>query len=140
MTKYTYQTATGPVEIGADPYWASILEAEDLKEELNDRKHARPDHKYAPCAPLSLESLFCDGKWFADPNDCIAAAELAVDLERAMDTLTDLQRRYYRLARLEGYKCTEIAKRDGKDPSTVREIVKAAERKVRAYFEHYPRF
>jgi RNA polymerase sigma factor (sigma-70 family) len=134
MTKYTYQTATGPVEIDVDPYWAKILKAEDALEERNHRKYARPDHKYAPCAPLSLESLYCEGKWFEDHDDAISAAELSLDLERALAALTDPQRRYFVMTRLEGYSYAEIARREGRHLTTVRGIVEVAEKKVREYF------
>ena len=134
MAKYTYDTVTGPVEIEVDPYWEKILKAEDALEELNDRKHARPDHKYAPCAPLSLESLYREGTWFEDHDDGIAAAELSVDLQRALAALTKLQRRYFILARLKGYSYVEIGQRDGKDPSTVQRLVESAEKKIRKYF------
>jgi hypothetical protein len=75
MKKYTYKTVTDPVAIEIDPYWEKVLESEDAQEKLNNRKHNRPDHKYAPCAPLSLESLYCEGAWFVDREDRIAAAE-----------------------------------------------------------------
>lgn len=140
MTKYTHQTATGPVEIDVDPHWEAILKAEDAKEERNNRKHSRVDHKYAPCAPLSLESLYQEGAWFADKNDCIEKATFWIDLERAMETLTELQRRYFVMTRLEGYTCAEIARLECKDESTIRETVASAKKKIRTHFEQYPRY
>ena len=71
MAKYTYESANGPVEIDVDPYWAAVLKSEDGALQRSDRKHKRPDHKYTPCTPLSLENLYCEGKWFEDHDDCI---------------------------------------------------------------------
>lgn len=134
MAKYTYQTAMGQIEIDVDPYWEKILKAEDALGELNNRKHSRPDHKYAPCAPLSLESLSYEGAWFEDNDDPIAAAELRMNLERALAKLTDLQRRYFTLSRIEGRNYVEIGEYEGKDPSTIQRLVESAEKKVRNYF------
>lgn len=134
MAKYIYQTATGSVEIDIDPYWEMVLKAEDALEERNNRKHSRPDHKYASCAPLSLESLHYEGAWFEDDEDHIAVAELLIDLERALARLTDLQCRYYIMARLEGRSYVEIGEFEGKDPSTIQRLVESAEKKVKKYF------
>ncbi|MDL2234686.1 hypothetical protein LJC07_00840 [Christensenellaceae bacterium OttesenSCG-928-L17] len=134
MTKYTYQTVTGPVEIDIAPYWEAILKAEDAKEELNNRKHSRADHKYAPCAPLSLESLHYEGAWFEDHDNPIAAAELRMDLERALARLSDLQRRYFIMARIEGRSYVEIGEYEGKAPSTIQRLVESAERRIRNFF------
>lgn len=134
MAKYIYQTATGPVEIDVNTYWGELLKMEDALEELNDRKHSRPDHKYAPCAPLSLESLNYEGAWFEKIEDHIAAAELIIDLVRVLARLTELQRRYFIMARVEGYSYVDIGKYEGKDPSTIQRIVAAAEKRIRKYF------
>ena len=134
MTKYTYQATTGPVEIDIATCWKQILKAEDALEELNDRKHSRPDHKYAPYTPLSLESLY-EGAWFVADEDHITAAELIIDLTRALARLTILQRRYFIMARIGGYSYVEIGAFEHKDPSTIQRHIESAEKKIRRFFE-----
>ena len=50
-------------------------------------------------------------------------AELSMDLKHALQSLTELQRRYFVMTGLEGYSCTEIAKLEGKNKSTVSRLV-----------------
>jgi DNA-directed RNA polymerase specialized sigma24 family protein len=134
MAKYTYETATGPVEIEVDSHWAEVLKSEDTKEELNNRKHTRPDHKYAPGGPLSLDSLKFEGACFEDHDDCIAAVELSIDIQRALESLTILQRRYFIMNRFQGYTLAEIADLEGKCDAAIYKTVRAAERKMKEYF------
>ena len=135
MAKYTYDTATGPVEIDTDEHWAALLKAEDICEQNAGRKHMRPDHKYAPGEPVSLDGLQYEGEWFEDRGDEFGAVELSADLERAMRSLTDLQRRYFILNRLKGHSYAEIARREGKHKVTVIGIVEASEKKLKKIFE-----
>ncbi len=134
MATYQYDSVTETIEIEIDPSWAEILSDMDDEEQQDGRKHKRPDHKYASGKPLSLEGLRFNGKWLANRDCCIAAVILTVDLKRALMTLTKLQRRYYILANFKGYWNTEIARSEGKDESTVRGIVRAAEKKIEKYF------
>ncbi len=73
MAIYHYDSVTESIEIDIDQSWAEILKEMDEAEQLNERKHVRPDHKYAPGVPLSLERLRFEGAWFADRDCCIAA-------------------------------------------------------------------
>ncbi len=134
MEKYRYTSATGPIEIEIEPYWAAILKTEDKLLRTAERKHVRPDHKYAPGEPIFLEDLMNRGKEVGMVDDEISASEVATDLERALATLTELQRRYFVLSRLEGYSYAEIARQEGKDSSTVREIVLLGIGKLKKYF------
>ena len=134
MAKYTYQTATGPVEIEVDEHWAATIMAADIAEQNIERRHTRPDHKYAPGEPVSLDSLPYEGEWLEDRRDEIGEAMLSADLERALRSLTELQKRYFILNRLEGYSYAEIARADGKQTSTVLRLVESAAKKLKKYF------
>ena len=134
MQSYTYNTATGPVSIEVDEKWRQFLMEADAAEANNNRCHTRADHKYAPGEPVSLDSLEYEGEWFADRSGNIESAEFSADLERALETLTDLQRRYFVMARLEGYSYAEIARIFGKTEATVRGALKAADRKMKLFF------
>ena len=138
MANYIYESVTGPVEIEVDEYWENLLKAEDTGEENAERKHNRPDHKYALGEPLSLEDLWLEGEWFSDRDSGIEDAEFFMDLGRALQSLSDLQRRYFILSRIQGYGHTEISISDSKDRTTVREVLRAADKKIKKYFEQYP--
>ncbi|MCL2342793.1 MAG: hypothetical protein FWC62_02715 [Firmicutes bacterium] len=134
MATYIYESVTEPVEINIDPQWLVILEGADIDEQLAERSHIRPDHKYAPGEPVSFDSLEYLGGWVKDPRDGISEVELSMDLERALQPLTELQRRYYKLNRLKGYSLSAIAKDDGKQASTIFRLVESADRKIKNYF------
>ncbi len=134
MAIYHYDSVTESIEIEIDPSWAEILKEIDVAEQLNERKHVRPDHKYAPGVPLSLERLRFEGAWFVDHDCCIAAAILSADLDCALQTVTDLQRRYYMLTRIYEFYYSEIGVLDGKHRSTIHRLVEAAEKKIKKYF------
>jgi RNA polymerase sigma factor (sigma-70 family) len=134
MKNYTYDTATGPVTIELDEKWAAYLTKADAEGVNANRRHTRPDHKYAPGAPVSLDSLEYDGDWLADQNDGIALAELSIDLERAMASLTDLQRRYVSEVYLCGCSYAELARKDSISEAAVRKHVKLAITKLKNYF------
>ena len=133
MAKYTYQTATVPVAIDVDEKWAAILMDADNDMENNDRSQTRPDHKYAPGAPVSIDSLQYAGDSLADKSDGIGDAECRADFENAFGSLTVLQRRYFVLARMKGYSYTEIARREGKKKETVFGIVTAAAKNIKKF-------
>ena len=135
METYTYNTATGPVTIEVEGVWQKKLTDADLAETNNNRKQTRADHKYAPGEPLSLnERAYEDGDWAEDRCDGIGAVEFSVDFERALSVLTELQRRYFEMYRLEGYSYMEIARHHGKNEATIREAIRAAEKKIKNIF------
>jgi DNA-binding CsgD family transcriptional regulator len=101
---------------------------------LSERARFRTDHKYAPGAPVAIDTVDPDGAWISGGRGGLDSVEYSVDLERAMASLTDLQRRYFTLNRLEGYGYAEIARRDGKERSTIKRLVAAAEKKIKKYF------
>ena len=134
MANYTYYTVTRPVTIEVDEYWAAILEEEDDRERRGNRRHSRSDHKYAGGAPLALDVSEYEGDWLADPDDAVGAVELSMDLQQALRTLTELQRRYFLMNRIDGYSCAEIARREGRNKSTVSRLVDTASEKIKSFF------
>ena len=134
MKNYTYETRTGMVTIEVDEHWHRKLMEADAKESNSNRCHTRSDHKYAPGEPISLNHL---EYWIADIRDDIALIELAVDLERALSTLTKLQHRYFTMARLHGYSCAQISKLEGKADTTILRTVSAAEKKLKKFLVSY---
>ena len=106
----------------------------DYRMWLDERKHVRSDHKYALGTPISINVLPYDGELLRDRTGDITDIELSVDIKRALEMLTDLQRRYITLYYVEGYNYREIARLDGKSASTIFRLVQSAIKNLKIYF------
>ncbi|MCL2222866.1 MAG: hypothetical protein FWC20_08800 [Oscillospiraceae bacterium] len=110
----------------------------DYRMWLDERRHIRSDHKYAVGSPVSYEDSshgvgFCNGN-----GEVFAGIEFSADLKKALAALTELQRRYFVLNRIQGYFCSEIGRIDGKDESTIRESLRVADKKIKSFFSSTP--
>ena len=136
MKHYTYQTLDGNLTIEVDDKWYAWLTEADYTESNQERSHRRADHKYAYGEPLSLNSFDNADDWLVfNQITSYHAVELRVDLEMVMETLTDLQRRYFIMNRILEYSSHEIAKLEGKRQSAVQKTIIQAEKKIRNYFK-----
>ena len=132
--KYTYETLDGSIAIEVDEKWHEWLSEADKLERNQERKHHRADHKYACGTPLSLDALTHAEDWLVlHTTTSYAAVELKIDLEIALETLTELQRRYFILSRMHGYSYSEIARSEGKSRMSICETVLAAEGKIKKH-------
>jgi len=132
---YTYKTATESITIDIDPHWQEVLADLDKTESNQERRHTRPDHKYAQGAPLAMDGLDNAADWLVgSAGDDFAVVDMMTDLESAMATLTELQRRYFVMYRMEGYSLAEIARLDGKHKNAIHKAVIAAENKISTFF------
>jgi DNA-directed RNA polymerase specialized sigma24 family protein len=134
VKNYTYNTVIEPIVIQLNDKWESLLLEADAEEANANRKHTRPDHKYAPGKPLSINTLDCEGEWFADKKDHITDIAFSVDLEKAMKVLTKLQRRYVIEVLIIGHSYAEMARKDNISESVVRRHIKRASEKLKKYF------
>jgi DNA-directed RNA polymerase specialized sigma24 family protein len=134
MSKYTYETVTGSVEIEVEQEWTAILEYEDAAEGRSSRRHVRADHKYAPGAPLSLDESDPTSTWICDAGDEAHDIEVRADFARALDSLTVLQRYCVIEICLKGRTYRDVAGELGSNYSTIRDIVRAAKEKIKKYF------
>ena len=125
--KYEYATATGPITIEADEQLCSLLSAMDDDEGNNNRKHRRR-------RPVSLESCEYEGEWFEDKHDPIGDTDAAIDRERALASLTELQRTCFIETRMNGKTQRELAAELGKSRSTVQWAVDSAITSLKKYF------
>jgi DNA-directed RNA polymerase specialized sigma24 family protein len=110
--KYEYTTVTGPIAIEVDERYCDMLDTLDEDEKNNNRKHSRRH-------PISLEQAGYEGEWFQDKADPIGDAEAAIDNERALASLTELQRTCFVENRLNGRSQREVAAGLGKSRSTI---------------------
>ena len=135
MKYYTYKTLDGNLTIEIDDKWHAWLTEADYIENNQERSHRRDDHKYACGRPMSLNSVDSADDWLVfNQITSYTAVELRVDLETAMETLTDLQRRYFIMNRIIGYSSHEIASLEDKRQSTVHKTILQAEKKIKSYF------
>lgn len=100
---------------------------------LDERKHTRPDRKYAPGTPVAINAIDPDGAWMRDGRGALDNAEFRIDLKAAMDKLTAFQRFCFIEVCVNERTYTEVAKRIGKHHSTIQEAVKAAKERVKKY-------
>ena len=135
MKLYTYETLDGDITIEVDEKWHEWLTESDKEFELQDRSHTRPDHKYAPGAPVSLDTADSLDDWLVfSALTSYAAVELKIDLELALELLTPLQRRYFIMNRLRGLPTREIARREGKWQTAIMAPVLQADKKIKKFF------
>jgi len=64
----------------------------DYRVWLDEQKHIRSNHKYCPGSPLIIHELDTEGIWIADTRDDITEAEIQIDINNALNNLTELQR------------------------------------------------
>ena len=106
---------------------------------LSERKHTRPDHKYARGTPQSLEAVMYEGNWFCDD----AAAELLLnveqtaDIESVLQTLTLKQQVLVRALVFDDVTSAEYALANNLDKSTVSRNLDGARKKLKKFFEIY---
>jgi hypothetical protein len=106
----------------------------DYRVWLNERKHRRPDHKYAPGTPAAIDAVDPNGAWISGGRGGLDEVEFQADLEVALATLTELQRFCFVEVYLNDRAYTDVAKHCGKHHSTIQESVKAASAKIKNYF------
>ena len=90
--------------------------------------------KHSRRHPISLENAEYEGEWFQDKTDPIGDAEAAIDEERALASLTELQRHCFVEICMNGRTYRELALERGKSLGTVSEAVASAKEKMKKFF------
>ena len=106
----------------------------DYRMWLNERKHIRPDHKYAPGSPVSFETADSFGSLIG--SDCAGLSEVEInyDLNAALAKLTPLQRSCFIESKLNGMTQQEIADKLGVSQQCVLKHINAAKKKLQKVF------
>jgi len=125
--QYLYLTATGPVAIELDERYIALLDAFDDAEDNSNRKHSRRH-------PISLEHASYEGAWFEDKADPIGDAETAIDAERAMTTLTELQQTCFAEVCMNDRTQRNVAAELGKSKYAVTQAIEGARKKLKKVF------
>ena len=106
----------------------------DYRMWLNERRHTRPDHKYAPGTAVAIDTVDPDGAWISGGRGGLDEVEYDIDLERAMSMLTDLQRASFVGVRLKGRTQAAVAHELGVSRESVKQAVEGALKKLRKFF------
>jgi len=102
---------------------------------LSERAKIRPDHKYAPGKPQSLETIKYEGDWFRDDSatDFLLNIEQVADIESALQTLTPKQRALVRALVFDDVTPAVYAKINNLDKSTVSRNLERARNNLKKY-------
>ena len=125
--RYVFATGTEAVEISEE--WAAVLEEMDHEEQLSDRRETRRHQ--------SLDELLTEGIDFAGEGDAefpLLAKEVAEELQQALQTLTEVQRRRV-LMRCQGLTYREIAAMEHVNFPRVCKSVEQAKKSLKKFLE-----
>jgi RNA polymerase sigma factor (sigma-70 family) len=120
------------ISLGYDPENAPEIIVILDGEEKQNRKHSRP-HKYTGI-PVSLEEIAENGAETAANRNGYDEVETALDLERALATLTELQRLCFVEVELNGRTQQSVADHLGVSRESVKQAVFGAKKKLKKYF------
>ena len=97
---------------------------------LAERKHTRNDHKYAPGIPVAIDMIDPDCAWISSGRNTMDEVEFKIDMEAALSTLTDLQRRSFCGVRLDGRTQKDVADELGISRDSVKQAIEGAIKKL----------
>jgi hypothetical protein len=106
----------------------------DYRVWLNERKHTRPDHKYAPGTPAAIDAVDPDSAWISGGRGGLDEAEFNIDFEAALLSLTELQRFCFVEVEMNGRTQQSVADEIGKTRVNVQYALGAAKKNLKKYF------
>lgn len=121
--KIKYQFATETVEIEVDDDWGSLVIDLDRQEYNNDHKETRRH--------VSLDAALYEGEAFADEGANLEKYADRIDLQRAISTLTDHQRRIIKGYFFDGLTYVELGEELGISEAGVRQAANRALKQLR---------
>ena len=101
---------------------------------LAERKHIRPDHKYAPGTPIAIDTVDPEGTWINTDCSGLDDIEFNIDLEAVLSTLTELQRVSFIEVRLHGQTQADVARILNVSRESVKQAIRGALKKLKKYF------
>jgi hypothetical protein len=101
---------------------------------LDERKHTRSDHKYAPGTPVALDAVDPDGAWISSGRGGIDDVDFSIDLEAALSALTELQRFCFVEVVMNERTQESVAAEIGKTRANVMYAIGAAKNNLKKYF------
>jgi RNA polymerase sigma factor (sigma-70 family) len=101
---------------------------------LSERKHCRADHKYAPGVPVAIDSVESDCERTCICESATDGVDFQIDLEAALETLTDLQRRCFVEVVMNGRTQQSVADELNVTQQMVDKHIRTAKTKLQNYF------
>lgn len=133
-TKIKYKFVNGDVlEVEADDGLAAYLLLDRRREANNDRKHRR---KKLSSDAMNWEDMPFASQW-GNPEEELLAHEEYVALSKALEQLTDVQKRRL-ILRLSGISCREIARQEEVSITSVVHTVEAIRKKLMDFLGRKP--
>ena len=102
---------------------------------LDERKHTRPDRKYAPGTPVAIDAVDPNSAWISDGRGGLDDAEFGIDLDAALRLLTDLQRVSFVEVRLNGRTQSDVADELNVSRESVKQAINGALKKLKKIFQ-----
>lgn len=106
----------------------------DYRMWLDERKHVRPDHTYAPGIPVAIDTVDPNGAWISDGRSGLDEVEFNIDFESALSKLTELQRFCFIEICVRNRTYREIAAERKKSLGTITDAVFTAKKKLKNFF------
>ena len=106
----------------------------DYRMWLDERKHTRPDRKYAPGTPVAIDAVDPNGAWISGGRGGLDDAEFNIDFESALAKLTELQRFCFVELEMNDRTQESVAKEIGKSRANVKYAIGAAKKNLKKYF------
>jgi RNA polymerase sigma factor (sigma-70 family) len=125
--KVQYRFCNETVEIEVDEKWGAVVLDCDRVEYNNDQTQTRRH--------CSLEAYNLDDALLPSDVDVEATILLKEAIQHARSPLNDRQKRLIQAVFFEGLSYVEIARREGRDPSSIREATERALMKLKKYFQ-----
>jgi hypothetical protein len=106
----------------------------DYRVWLNERKHTRADHKYAPGTPVAIDAVDPEGAWIDGGRGGLDDVEFGIDIETVFSTLTELQRKSFTGVRLNGRTQADVANELGVSRESIKQALNGALKKLIKFF------
>jgi DNA-binding CsgD family transcriptional regulator len=106
----------------------------DYRVWLDERKHTRSDHKYAPGTPVAIDVVDPNSAWIGGDKGGLCEVEFGIDLEIALAQLTSLQRSSFIEVRLNGRTQADVATALGVSRESVKQAINGALKKLKKIF------
>ena len=106
----------------------------DYRVWLNERKHIRPDHKYAPGTPVAIDAVDPEGAWISNGRRGLDDVEFNIDFESALSTLTELQRVSLMEVRFNGRTQEDVPNELDVSRESVKQAITGALKKFKKFY------
>ena len=106
----------------------------DYRMWLDERRHTRPDHKYAPGTPVSFEAVDPNNAWISGGRGGLDDVDFNIDVEAMLSKLPIAQRELAAAIIFDGLTSAEYAKQKNINKSTVSRALERVRKKLKKYF------